>query len=1315
MSLKSFEKEINILKKNLNRDSLIINREKVLGLTGTESSYTIIKAFKDDLNKNKEVINALLLLIKNPEELNDLDIDINEIPLIKDGKLKGITSENIEDKLLEEYFDNNTEFIGAYQSTKRNLNKIYANVLTREDGIKDEEFEKRQIEYVKYTEQRVRLDGLSKKIMGKNFELNNNMSDADFERYRMEFTGTVATVYTEKKDSTVIDVKDGKATILKSNNKLVVDEELITLLEDNKYINKIEIDSQTDLKKLKEFLIEISENEFATEESIYLKIRFLGRHNATGLYYPGLKVLAVSVTDEYSFAHEMAHHMDFTGGITNREEILSYIAGFNDYQGQNNLEYYANPHEIIARAGEFSYALMQSDFVNIYEAYKAKTEYNGEIVTEDNFRKLIINSSKSTRLANDLEYYIQYQSVYFGFNDRTMEELSFFYTSFQKLYKFDKEIEVVKSSKQDKVDVIEETRLKKQGIKRVRRTGFKTYSKEDFDSVFSEYEKGNIDLFTKQEFYIKALLSYDNNYKFYVMEKLLLDKDSETIISAYLKEVEYEVIELKNNLMEEQNVELSEEDIYQFILFGRNAILSDFTVNLSRNRNMVKSFLIKDEELKTVLNFASAANISNIKIMLEKIISVKQFKYQDDLNKYIAIYKNTLSPEDKIKYAAAASLIEMENKRTVQGYFLKELKKLGEEDKQSVILNIIEGLEDIPNNFKKQSFITENLEFIPIEYYSKLSIVSPHNIKEYMENNTIEEIYKLYQDGDISLIPLANNIMENYNSKERSNIFRIYRELVDKLNSFQPHKLIYADNATYNQKDNKILTETKELEVEGIYVEDNQVILVNSHYYKTGKKTENDLSRLKIQAYIKDNHVEKPLLLEDEEEIKRYFGYASYSSRVIPKYVYINPGENSGFAFNEIEKLNQIENPIKLELENKEGKKQDIRYKTDLGSFEIKEDSELEVKYNKPNLNISIISYLGSNFDAAMVQNTETEEELLAIVFNLIIKSERDVSALFEKSSFINEVDKKYGATSSIKLSLMYLSELIKENKFTDYIDFKAMMPHSISLSTNPDKVMHYLNELINSISGLTNVIKTNVLEKMEDNLSANDTPRETIDTLKANLSTDLEKVSIKIIMQIYDVFSERINSAIDFKIHNMWKDDLGLDINKDTKYSLNDILDKVKEANIEDKTMNYILENTKSVKKMTIKDFTNFYRQNFNTNLSVDIFNIGDKNIFDYSELTAKTTRKATGALKADDKKRIYETTTIKETKELSNKLLAFNKLFNLKEWSEGDYIHNKFGFIKLLNSINELLETPKKFKTEVKETKKTTKKTTKKSTKKD
>jgi len=1315
MSLKSFEKEINILKKNLNRDSLIINREKVLALTGTESSYTIIKAFKEDLNKNKEVITALLLLIKNPEELNDLDIDINDIPLIKDGKLRGITVDNIEEKLLEEYFDNNLEFIGAYQSSKRNLNKIYANVLTREEDIEDEEFEKRQVEYIKFTKQRVRLNELSKKIMGKNFELNNNMSDADFERYRMEFTGTVATVYTEKKDSTVIDVKDGKATILKSNNKLEIDDELLSLLENNKYINKIEIDSQTDLKKLKEFLIEISENEFSTNESIYLKIRFLGRHNATGLYYPGLKVLAVSVTDEYSFAHEMAHHMDFTGGIENREEILSFVGSFNDYKGQNNLEYYANPHEIIARAGEFSYALMQSDFADIYEAYKNKTEYNGELVTDDNFKELIIGSSKSTRLANDLEYYIQYQNVYFGFNDRTIEELSFFYTSFQKLYKFNKEIEVSKSEKQNTVEVIEETRAKKRGIKRVRRTGFKTYFREDFDSVLSEYDNGNIDLFTKKEFYIKALLSYDNHFKFYVMEKLLQDSDCDIIISEYKKEVEFEVIDLKDSLLKEENIELSEEDIYQFILFGRNTILSDFNVNLARNKNMLKSFSIKDEELKTVLNFASAAKITNIKSMLEKILSVKQFKYQDDLNKYITIFQDTLSEEDKIKYSASAFLIEMENKRVVQSYFLKELKKLGNENKEEVILNIIEGLEYIPNNFKKQSFITENLSLIPKEYYSKLSIVSPHNIKEYMENNTIEEIYKLYKDGDISLIPLANNIMENYNSKERSNLFGIYRELVEKLNSFQPYKLIYADSATYNQKENKIITETKELEIEGIYIEDNQVIVLNGHHYKTGKRTENDLSRTKIQSYIKNNRADTPLVIEDEDEIKRYFGYASYSSRVIPKYVYINPETNSGFAFNEIEKLNQIENPIKLELENKEGERQEIRYKTDLGSFEIKEDNKLEVKYHKPDLNISIVSYLGSNFDASMVQNTETEEELLAIVFNLIIKSERDVSALFEKSSFINEVDKKYGATSSIKLSLMYISELIKENKFTDYIDFKAMMPHSISLSTNPDKVMHYLNELINSISGLTSVIKTSVLEKMEDNLTTNNTPRETIDTLKENLSTDLEKVSIKIIMQIYDVFSERINSAIDFKIHNIWKDDLGLDINKDTKYSLNDILDKVKESNIEDKTMDYILENTKSVKKMTIKDFTNFYRQNFNTNLSVDIFNVGDKNIFDYSELTVKTTRKATGALKADDKKRIYETTTIKDTKELSSKLLEFNKLFNLKEWSDGDYIHNKFGFIKLLNSINELLETPKKFKAEVKVAKKSSKKTTKKPSKKD
>lgn len=92
-----------------------------------------------------------------------------------------------------------------------------------------------------------------------------------------------------------------------------------------------------------------------------LKIRFTGRHNATGLYQPATRILAVDPRHPDSFTHEYFHHWDWdTGGDGSQSMRAEFAPIVNHYKenvnreaiGGTNPERYLAPTEVLARAGE---------------------------------------------------------------------------------------------------------------------------------------------------------------------------------------------------------------------------------------------------------------------------------------------------------------------------------------------------------------------------------------------------------------------------------------------------------------------------------------------------------------------------------------------------------------------------------------------------------------------------------------------------------------------------------------------------------------------------------------------------------------------------------------------------------------------------------------------------------------------------------------------------------------------------------------------------------------------------------------------------
>jgi len=136
----------------------------------------------------------------------------------------------------------------------------------------------------------------------------------------------------------------------------------------NDFFGFVEYDEDVDLVKAAEV-----EKMFLAVKETYLKgfdasrnaIRFrkLGNHNATGLYYPGVKCLCVDYRHPSSFMHEFGHLIDYECGSLSLEGefyqikrlykdwLAKYEDSFNK-KSKYNIQYYLKPTEIFARSFE---------------------------------------------------------------------------------------------------------------------------------------------------------------------------------------------------------------------------------------------------------------------------------------------------------------------------------------------------------------------------------------------------------------------------------------------------------------------------------------------------------------------------------------------------------------------------------------------------------------------------------------------------------------------------------------------------------------------------------------------------------------------------------------------------------------------------------------------------------------------------------------------------------------------------------------------------------------------------------------------------
>lgn len=145
-------------------------------------------------------------------------------------------------------------------------------------------------------------------------------------------------------------------------------------MKENKFLlrfKEVELDNIVDLEKFKkienEFIKLSSEIYIPTSTDVSFRIKRLGKHRASGLYYPNpIGCLIIDRNGVSSFVHEIAHMFDFDfkgyqlseqlnfRGIYElyRQEIISLAQVNNNVIGQRKLDYYLEKAEVFARSFE---------------------------------------------------------------------------------------------------------------------------------------------------------------------------------------------------------------------------------------------------------------------------------------------------------------------------------------------------------------------------------------------------------------------------------------------------------------------------------------------------------------------------------------------------------------------------------------------------------------------------------------------------------------------------------------------------------------------------------------------------------------------------------------------------------------------------------------------------------------------------------------------------------------------------------------------------------------------------------------------------
>lgn len=408
--------------------------DNIFMIDDTTTQKDALEFFQKDFDKTVDIIEKSHQLLSTVrfdhvvEQLDNNEKDISKIfgdkydtsrysislPSIEVHLKVGLEKESVRDSLTKHLLDIPYK---EFRDFIKNCDKIYKldeySIETEEDAI----------EYLASLAYREKYDIIIQKI---------KTIAGDFSEYRSqlglqtrnlidnEITFSRSMIDSVMKNSTYI-TKDSIEQIASPHKKDMQSlKALYDIIKDNKYINAIELDPDTNLKGVIDILNKTSDLKLNLAEQFCLKCRKLGNYGANGMYLPRLHIAAVDITNPSALIHELTHTVDMSNGVLYNHKLRDEIVNkfrkridLSDLTVLHKKNYYLNPDEIIARLGEISYILN-------------KNEYNGQPMVE--FIEKVkgnekVYNSEFLNIAKPISDYLKYTNIYFNFENLNSSDL----------------------------------------------------------------------------------------------------------------------------------------------------------------------------------------------------------------------------------------------------------------------------------------------------------------------------------------------------------------------------------------------------------------------------------------------------------------------------------------------------------------------------------------------------------------------------------------------------------------------------------------------------------------------------------------------------------------------------------------------------------------------------------------------------------------------------------------------------------------------------------------------------------------------------
>lgn len=271
--------------------------------------------------------------------------------------------------------------------------------------------------YIKYVDE-IRHEGVEMFFFIKTIYNFSNAGTAHFINYSKETLGAIfkemafdnEDIILQEKQLSEMNSDYARAFEEKKNiNKETLDAMKNSLF--NKYFKEVEFDNSVNLEKINKLehqfidtinFINPDKNLLCFMKKVSLRFRYLGKHKASGLYFPSYKTMCIDLRDPSSFLHEFMHMVDYHSNKLNdyklsskydfRKIVKKYIGLLDreveclnedslikkQYLGKTkyNRSYYCNSAEIFARCGEiYLNKILKIDNSLIKDVFKERFAY----------------------------------------------------------------------------------------------------------------------------------------------------------------------------------------------------------------------------------------------------------------------------------------------------------------------------------------------------------------------------------------------------------------------------------------------------------------------------------------------------------------------------------------------------------------------------------------------------------------------------------------------------------------------------------------------------------------------------------------------------------------------------------------------------------------------------------------------------------------------------------------------------------------------------------------------------------------------------